>query len=347
MLAGPLRAALLSGLLAATVVMPSSRGDLARSEAGATGARESSAQEPRPAPRSGEAVQAQMHNVAYRVIPSAVLNIVRLRGQLRSKVPGRPPVFDDKNSFVLQIDSAEIGVSEKSLAGLFNDHVFAYPGSPLSKISISIEPDRVIQKGVLRKGLRAPFSIVGTVSLTPEGEIRVHPTSIRVAGVGVRGLMKIFGLELEKLVKLRQDRGVRIAGNDFLISADRMLPPPQIEGKVTGLRLEQGRMVLTFGSPGQPPLSPPDRSSPNYMYYQGGTLAFGRLTMKDTELEIVDADPTDSFDFFLDHYNEQLVAGYDENLPDHGLLVHMPDYGKIGKPGAIRDKPRVASLTPR
>ena len=85
---------------------------------------------------------------------------------------------------------------------------------------------------------------------------------------------------------------------------------------------------------------------PNYMYYQGGTLAFGKLTMKNTGMEIVDADPSDPFDFFLD-YNEQLVAGYDENLPDHGLLVHMPDHGKLGKPGAIRDKPKVASLSPR
>jgi hypothetical protein len=83
------------------------------------------------------------------------------------------------------------------------------------------------------------------------------------------------------------------------------------------------------------------------MYYQGVTLTFGRLTMKNAELEIVDANPSDPFDFFLDHYNEQLVAGYDENLPDHGLLVHMPDYGKLGKPGAIRDKPRVATLAPR
>jgi hypothetical protein len=343
MLTSLLRGALLSGLLAAAVVMPASRNGPARSE---IGARASSAREPRRAPQSGEPVQAQMRNVDYRVISSAVLNIHRLRGELHSKVPGKPPVFDDKNSFVLQIHSAEIGVSEKSMAGLFNDHVFAYPGSPLSKIAISIEPDRVIQKGVLRTALRAPFSIAGAVSLTPEGDIRVHPTSIRVAGMGVRRLMKIFGLELEKLVKLKQDRGVRIDGNDFLISAGGILPPPQIQGKVTAVRLEQGRMVLTFGSAGQRPLSPPDRSAPNYMYYQGGTLTFGRLTMKNAELQIVDADPSDPFDFFLDHYNEQLVAGYDQNLPDHGLLVHMPDYGKIGKPGAIRDKPRVAALAP-
>jgi hypothetical protein len=298
---------------------------------------------------AGGAVQAQMRNVDYRVIPGAVLNIQRLRGELHSKISGRPPVFDDKESFFLKIHSAEIGMTEQSMAGLFNEHVFAYPGSPLEKIEVHIEPDGVTQKGILRKALKIPFSIVGTVALTPEGEIRVHPTKIRVAGISVRGLLETFGLELDRLMKLRQDRGVRIDGNDFLISADRMLPPPEIRGKVTGVRLERGRIVLTFDSPGEkpkPPLVPPDRSSPNYMYYEGGVLAFGKLTMRDTELEIVDADPHDPFDFFLDHYNEQLSAGYDENLPDHGLLVHMPDYGKLDKPGAGRDKPRIANLAP-
>jgi len=193
--------------------------------------------------------------------------------------------------------------------------------------------------------LKIPFSIVGTVALTPEGEIRVHPTKVHVAGISVRRLMEIFGLELDKLMKLRRDRGVRIVGNDFLISADRMLPPPEIRGKVTGVRLDHGRMVLVFGSPGErpkAPLTPPDRSPPNYMYYEGGVLAFGKLTMTGTELQIVDADPRDPFDFYLDHYNEQLVAAYDQNLPDGGLIVHMPDYNKLEKPGTDKPRSRIA-----
>lgn len=291
-----------------------------------------------------------MRNVDYRVIPDVVLNIRDLRGELHSKVPGKPPVFDDKNSFFLKIHSAEIGMTDQSLTGLFNDYVFAYAGSPLAKMEVHIEPDGVTQKGVLRKALKIPFSIAGMVALTPEGEIRVHPTKVHVAGVSVRRLMEIFGLELDRLVKLRQDRGVRIVENDFVLSADRMLPPPEIRGRVTALRLEHGRMVLTFDSPGEKPkapLTPPDRFSPNYMYYEGGVLAFGKLTMKDTELEIVDADPRDPLDFFLDHYNEQLTASYDENLPDHGLIVHMPDYNKVGAPGAGRHRPRFASIAPR
>ncbi len=254
MLANPaprvLAAGLFTGALAAMLLVAGDR----REPGNAPG---------REAPRSGEAsaqgraVQAQMENVDYRVIPAAVLNIRRLRGELHSKDPGKPPVFDDKESFLLKIHSAEIGMTEQSMAGLFNEHVFAYPGSPLERIEVRIEPDHVIQKGVLRKALKIPFSIVGTISLTPEGEIRVHPTAIRAAGIGVRRLMEILGLELEKLIKLWQDRGVRIAGNDFLISADRMLPPPQIQGTVTAVRLEKGRIVLTFDSPGKPRKSPP------------------------------------------------------------------------------------------
>jgi hypothetical protein len=70
------------------------------------------------------------------------------------------------------------------------------------------------------------------------------------------------------------------------------------------------------------------------MYFQGGTLRFGKLTMVKTDLLILDDDPTDPFDFFLDRYNDQLVAGYNRNTPDHGLIVHMPDRGDMGRKGA-------------
>jgi len=348
MFADFVRGALLAGLLASALVTPASRGRSILAVPNEDTTRLTAPGESRSEPRPGQPVQTEMRNVNYHASPWVTLNILKLRGEMQSKKPGRPPIFEDKGSFLLKIRSAEIGMSAESLSGLLNKHVFAYPGSPIEKVEVSIEPDRIIQKGVLRKALKIPFSIVGTVSVTPEGELRVHPTSIRVAGVGVRGLMKIFGLRMGRLVKLEPDRGVRVAGNDMLLAPDRILPPPQIRGTVTRARLEPGRMVLIFDSPGEKPapkLSPPDRSAPNFMYYEGGTLAFGRLTMKGTRLQIVDADPRDPFDFFLDHYNEQLVAGYDQNLPDGGLIVHMPDYGKLSKAGDAR--PRIASTAPK
>jgi len=56
------------------------------------------------------------------------------------------------------------------------------------------------------------------------------------------------------------------------------------------------------------------------------------LTMTDADMRLIDADPKDPFDFFPDHYNDQLVAGYSKTTASGGLLVYMPDYDKVSKP---------------
>jgi len=53
----------------------------------------------------------------------------------------------------------------------------------------------------------------------------------------------------------------------------------------------------------------------NYMAYRGAQLTFGKLTMKDTDMILIDMDPKDPFDFYLDHYKDQLVAGYTKITP--------------------------------
>ena len=62
------------------------------------------------------------------------------------------------------------------------------------------------------------------------------------------------------------------------------------------------------------------------MFFRSGRLRFGKLTMDDTDLQIVDGDPGDPFAFFLSRYRKQLVAGYSKTMPDKGLVAVMPDY---------------------
>jgi hypothetical protein len=77
------------------------------------------------------------------------------------------------------------------------------------------------------------------------------------------------------------------------------------------------------------------------MFYQGRVLRFGKLTMNSTDLQIVDADQNDPFDFFLSHLNDQLVAGTSRNLLDYGLITTMPDYSDL------RAKKQVAGAAKR
>jgi hypothetical protein len=275
-------------------------------------------------------VRAAFRHVNLRVDPDIILEIRELDGALVSVRPGHPPVFDDQQSFVLHIDVGEIALSTASLTNLLNHHVFTGEDAPLEDLEVTVVEGKLHQKGKLRKGVDIPFSVLAEVSVTDDGRIRLHPVKTKAIGLPAGGLMKFFGLELDELIKVKRTPGVTIVDNDFLLDPDRLLPAPRIAGRLTGVRIEGDRIVQTFGRPGDKgaPLTPPDARARNYMYYRGGVLQFGKLTMHDADLQLVDADPRDPFDFFPSRYVEQLVAGYSKNTPSGGLKVYMPDYAR-------------------
>ena len=65
------------------------------------------------------------------------------------------------------------------------------------------------------------------------------------------------------------------------------------------------------------------------MAYRGAQLRFGKLTMSDTDLTLIDLDPKDPFDFYLEHYQDQLVAGYTKTTGSFGLRSYFRDYNKL------------------
>jgi len=269
-------------------------------------------------------VEVQMRNVNLHLDRSLVLEIRSLRGQMIPTSRIKPVTLDDVNSFGMRIDSGEIALSAKNLSDLLNKYVFAYPGAPLKDIVITIERGRVKQRAVMHKGLDVPFELEGTLDVTNDGEVRFHVEKASSAHIPFKGLLHLFGEDLSKVINLKSDRGVTLDGDNILMNPGRMLPPPRIDGRVTAVRIEGDRMIQTFRSKDAKALVPPYKAQ-NYIYHQGGVLRFGKLTMTDADLEIVDQSPRTPFEFSLPDYNRQLVAGYSKNTPARGLIVFMPD----------------------
>jgi hypothetical protein len=69
--------------------------------------------------------------------------------------------------------------------------------------------------------------------------------------------------------------------------------------------------------------------SGNYMAFRHNRLRFGKLLMNDADLILIDLDPNDPLDFFLEHYKEQLSAGYTKTTLDSSLRVYVRDYNKL------------------
>ncbi|HEY8795050.1 MAG TPA: hypothetical protein VIM15_08885 [Gemmatimonadaceae bacterium] len=280
-----------------------------------------------------------MRHVDFYVDTAVVLHIRHLDGTMRSK-EGGPILFDDKNSFVIAIDTAEVGLTGADLTTLLNKYVFGYKGSPLTHLHLRTEGDHIVQTGRIHKVITISFEITATMDVTPEGLIRIHPTKTKIMGVNGAKLMKFLGVNLEKLLDLKGATGATVHGNDLFLDPAKILPPPTIEGHVSSVRVDSDEVVQVFGST-QPharyrALVPPDTKAPNYMYYKGGMLRFGRLLMLDAEMQIVDLDPSDVFRFDLARYKAQLVAGYERTLADGGLEVWMRDVDKLreGEPPA-------------
>lgn len=282
-------------------------------------------------PQSAEDVptQVQMKNVDFYVDPQIPLHIRTLNGKMRSRIGG-PITFDDKRAFIIAVDAAEVGLTGPDLSVLLNKYVFNYKGSPLTNLRVTVSGKEIVQKGTLHKVAALPFEIRATLSATPDGRIRIHPTRTEIIGLHVDRLMKGLGLPLDKIIDLKNAKGATLSGNDIFLSPSVILPPPEIEGHVTSVRTEADQVVMTFGAPRSiVPMAVPDTSAHNYMYYRGGTLQFGKLMMLDADMFITELDPADTFRFDLDRYQPQLVAGYSRTLQNGGLEVWMRDIDKL------------------
>jgi hypothetical protein len=277
----------------------------------------------------------EMRNVLLHIDDRGVIRIERLRGQVLTD-RGTPAVLDDAKSFTIRVTRGTTRLTGDDLASLLNSVVFAYEDAPLKKLRARMEGNAVVLSGTLRKGVNLPFSITATPTLEPDGRVRMHPTRTRILGINGAALMKALGLKLDDLINLKKARGAVVEGNDILLDPTQILPPPAIEGRLESIGVVGDELVQTFVTT---PLDSiferyvqPDSVQPNFVYFRGGRLRFGKLEMIDTDLQIIDADQHDPFDLYLAKYNRQLVAGTSRNLENYGLRVVMPDFGDLGSP---------------
>lgn len=278
-------------------------------------------------------VAIEMRNVHLRADDGIALDIAYLRGEMVSRIGGQPPAFDDPQSYVLRVGNGEASIDLPSLEQLLNTRVFAGPHAPLTDIKVSVGTDGLLHESAkLHKGpLTLPVSMNAAVGVSADGRLKLHVEAEKTLGIPTTPLLSLFGLTVEDLVSLKNTRGVEIDGNDIYVAIGLVMPPPEIQGRLASAVVRGNRLVETFvtdPSAGTAPLHPPIAVK-NYLYFSGHVLRFGKLTMTDADLLLVDENPKTPFDFFPREYLKQLVAGYSKTTPSGGLITYMADYGSL------------------
>jgi len=275
-------------------------------------------------------VEVEMHNVDLHMSAGVTLHVRHLRGRFEPGAKRDVPYLDDPKSYTVTVDTGIVAIDLASLNALMTE-TLADDNSNVDKLKISVDDKgNLRQKGVIDKAVNVPFNVKAGIEATPDGKLRVFTKSVKGFGVPMKPLMKIFHIEMDDLLKVKPGHGVEVRDNDLILDPSTLMPGPSMRGKITNARIEGDAIVQTFGDGSVSHLSPAPVAQ-NYIYWRGGSLAFGKLTMTATDLELVDMDPKDPFDFSIDKWNAQLVAGYSKTTSARGLKAHMPDYNDLKK----------------
>ena len=281
-----------------------------------------------------------IHNVDLGVTDQVTIRVRTLHGEVLRTSPAIPAALDDPRSFKIRVTSATVGLTGTDLGAILNTVVFAYPGAPLHDLQVRTDGDQIIQTGIMHKGVDLRFRLHGTLTLMPDGRIRIHPTAMRILGINGEKALSMVGLHLDNILDLKGAKGATVKGDDLFLDPTLILPPPAIDGKLASIRIEGAEVVQDFVRSANDSVFgryvKSDTAGHNFIYFRGGELRFGKLLMADTDLRILGPESQSPFGMNLPHYSKQLVAGRSRTLANQGLVVYMPDYAALGKSALAR-----------
>jgi hypothetical protein len=287
---------------------------------------------PEPSRSNGKEVKTEMRNVYFHLMEGAGAHIETLSGTMVAVGKYDMPVFDDKNSFEVNVVNGKVSISPEALGTIMNNYVFAKDDAPLKDLKVSIKEGRIIIKGRMKAKGDISFQTEGTLNANPDGRLRVHTEKVKALHVPVKGMMGMLGIDLASVVNTSKIDGLDTDKNDMLMDLGKLLPPPHMRGKVVAVKVENNAIVTFFGDGGKS--APVSADKTNYMSFMGGSVRFGNMIMESADLTVLDMDPGDPLDWNQNHYKQQLVAGYSKITPNFGLRAYVKDYAKIPRSAA-------------
>ncbi|WP_370261019.1 hypothetical protein [Limnobacter sp.] len=146
-----------------------------------------------------------------------------------------------------QVLAGHIELEEAGLDTLMNQHLFAYEGSPIKQVETHVKRDALDLHLLVRPQLFGlptlwlPTRLEGTLNVATNRRGMIFtPSTIRVLGISVGGILEWAGISLDQLIHIERP-SVKLSGNTLLIDLSNALPPMHLDTELHEVRLvEQG-----------------------------------------------------------------------------------------------------------
>lgn len=260
------------------------------------------------------------HNIQLRKGPDFRIYIVWVSGQMLRTKANVNPSFDEPDSFILRIDKGIIRANIGDISKYLNSTTSK--DSALKNIDIQPEGELIKIRGTVKKVVPLPVEILGSLAATPDGLVRLHVQHISILKVPVKGLLGTLDVKLSDLVPSTNVAGVTVSGNDIVFDTEKLLPPPHIRGPLTTVQVKVPDIEVIYGNAPNDPTKLAQWH--NFIRFRNGALNFGKLTMHNADLTMIDAANEPWFNLDLVNYQNQLVNGDTRMTAQAGVEIYMP-----------------------
>ncbi|HHX4059728.1 MAG: hypothetical protein ACN6QT_20945 [Burkholderia contaminans] len=269
-----------------------------------------------------------LRDVDFRIVNNLGFFIHQLSATLVPTQAGAPIVFDDPTSFQIDVHEGTVTLDDAKLTALFNTYIFGYRNAPLRKLAVSAGDGVIHLQGEMQRDGWVPFSLTGTLAIRDGSQLVFHPTGVRVSGINAQPVMRAANVKMADLLKV-QTPIAQLAGDDLVMSVDKLMPPPRLKLTITALRVTPAGLDLKLDDGTHAGFAMPANAPQQAMYIRGGDVKFMRSMPMNADILIGPVDSTkrdQTFVFDLYHYRDQVSAGYFNFDESGAMAIRMPSY---------------------
>ena len=141
-----------------------------------------------------------------------------------------------------EVEHGHIVVSDAALTKLFEQKM---QSGKITGLKVHAKEGHIVISGTAHKGLPIPFTVEGPVD-TDGSMIRLHADKVKAAGLPIKGLLEMLGIELGSVLNPGANKGVTV--KESIISFDPVVLG-NIHGHIEHLQIAGQDLVVDFGKP--------------------------------------------------------------------------------------------------
>ena len=156
-----------------------------------------------------------------------------------SQGPAAPKQIKD-----VLVRSGNAFVRAQDLSKLLKTHI---KNDSITDLAVQTSGNEMKISGHVKKVIPVHFEITGPITLTQDGFIDLHESSMKVDKLPMKGLAEMLGMDPQHVIGSNSSRGVEGTKNDIILDPSALWGM-SVHGKLTGVKVMKNGLMLVYGT---------------------------------------------------------------------------------------------------